>query len=348
MQTDFNMYGGEISGNTANSGGGISIRSGNFIMHSGLIRGNEAITGGGGGISISDAGILALSADIRGGTISGNTAVDGGGIHAINLTALTTSTAVIFSGNTANAPHDFFLSPEFGSGFVSQSCLWGLGPSGSVANIQWGSTSIAGAHLLNNYDIGYVDFPISYQVVTFDPNGGSFADTALSQIQADGQSQWRWISQAADAGVTNPLPAYSLAFDTTGNLQNLPLPRPTKTDYTFGGWFNSEAEANDLTSEDGRVQSTDSVTNDASRTLWARWTPAPPAGGGGGSPTGNATITGNATVTGGATLVDPPIPPEIPETPGYAEAPAIITLLFVIGIAAFAYRRVEEVKEKEE
>ena len=339
----FTMHNGSISNNVAGYGGGIEMDnlhgSTSFTMHGGEISNNVVITEGG-GIWAAESTV-----DILGGKIVNNVAgTVGGGVAIGPYTDLTTTANVIFMGNTANSPHDWYLHSDFLTGIVppGDSGFGGLG-GGSIANIDWASTSIAGAHLLNNYDINFAGAPIMYQVVTFDPNGGSFADTALSQIQADGQSQWRWISQVADTGVMAP--TYALAFNTAGNLQNLPLPHPTKSGYVFGGWFNSEAEANDLTSQDSRVQSTDSVTNDASRTLWARWTPAP-TGGGGGSPTGNATILDPPIIRPPPVIPEIPEPPVIPELPE-PEIPVTVILLSIIGIAVFAYRRVEEAKEKE-
>ena len=47
-----------------------------------------------------------------------------------------------------------------------------------------------------------------------------------------------------------------------------------RTGYTFGGWFNTQANANGTT-QDGQVLSADTVTNANAHTLWARWTPMP-------------------------------------------------------------------------
>ena len=71
-------------------------------------------------------------------------------------------------------------------------------------------------------------------------------------------------------------------------------------------------------------------------------------GGGGGSGTGNATVVDPITPEPPRPPItpEPPEPPEPPVTPEPPEAAAIIILLFVIGIAAFTYRKVEEVKEK--
>ncbi|MCL2569520.1 MAG: S-layer homology domain-containing protein, partial [Oscillospiraceae bacterium] len=76
----FTMYGGTISGNTAeHGGGGVSVRSGgSFVMHDGIISDNTASGNEGGGVQVWDSTFT-----MYGGIISGNTAkrfVDGGGV----------------------------------------------------------------------------------------------------------------------------------------------------------------------------------------------------------------------------------------------------------------------------
>ena len=298
----FTLQEGIISGNEATtcSGGGVAVSESSFIMSGGTISDNTAVSLHGGGIFNTAGG----SVNISGGTITSNTTLQmhgggiyndegssltisggiiinntapngfGGGIYTLSYDDLTIDSNTLFIGNTASSSHDWYLSPSFpgtpAGNVPSGESGWALG--GSITNIQWHSTSIAGAHLLNNYDINFSGAPIRYQVLNFNPNGGSFADTALSHIQADGQLQWRWISQVADTGVEDPPPTYSLAFDAAGNLQNLALPHPTRTNYNFGGWFDSEMSANGTTQE-GRVTDTDAVSDDIHRTLYARWIP---------------------------------------------------------------------------
>ena len=94
------------------------------------------------------------------------------------------------------------------------------------------------------------------QIITFNPNKGVFA--------GGDQLLTREISSIG---------TYTRAFDTSGNLLNPNLVHPTRSGYIFDGWFDTQANA-DGTTQAGRVLSTDNVTNEASRTLWARWTPA--------------------------------------------------------------------------
>ena len=114
----FNLFGGSISGNTANDGGGVH-NAGTFTMTDGTISGNTVVLRGGGGVHnyqgtftmkggtisgnnvTTDGGGVKNSAtfNLFGGTISGNKATtDGGGIE--NSATFTMSNGTI-SGNTA-------------------------------------------------------------------------------------------------------------------------------------------------------------------------------------------------------------------------------------------------------
>jgi uncharacterized repeat protein (TIGR02543 family) len=74
----FTMYGGEISGNKAADGGGVSVSGGTFTMNGGTISGNTAGSRGG-GVYVGIDGTFTMN----GGTISGNTASgsNGGGVR---------------------------------------------------------------------------------------------------------------------------------------------------------------------------------------------------------------------------------------------------------------------------
>ena len=77
-----NMYGGSITGNTANVGGGVYMYGGQFTMYGGSITGNTAKKsnnndGNGGGVYVNGGGTFTMT----GGEISGgNTAEKGGGV----------------------------------------------------------------------------------------------------------------------------------------------------------------------------------------------------------------------------------------------------------------------------
>ena len=76
---------------SVNNGGGVYIYSGVFEMSGGTISGNTAIRGGG----VNSNGTFTMT----GGTISGNTASEGGGVYVFDSFTMTDGT---ISGNTAN------------------------------------------------------------------------------------------------------------------------------------------------------------------------------------------------------------------------------------------------------
>ena len=89
----FNLYGGTISGNTAENGGGVYMtgyatssedKSGILNLYGGTISGNTA-TGNGGGVYVYNVASK-TPINLYGGTISGNTAANGGGVYMTNGT----------------------------------------------------------------------------------------------------------------------------------------------------------------------------------------------------------------------------------------------------------------------
>jgi len=298
FNSSFTMVNGEISGNTAGSGGGVALGSqGIFIMNGGKIDGNQGLNAAASGIASLSAGgvfmngvntqfvmnhgiisnnVAAMNGGgvgiwnvpltnftINGGQILNNIANNnGGGVHTHNYIFLTIGSGAIFSGNIAGSAHDFAQSALYPNPNLPVGAGGITTIGGSITNIAgWASTSIAGTHLLNNYDINYVQQPISYQTVIFNPNGGVFSGANKSPV--------RLIADYV---------AYTEILDSTGSLFNLPLSHPTRNGYTFAGWFNSLVEANNLGSEDGRIKLSDAVTSEADRTFYARWIaiPSPP------------------------------------------------------------------------
>jgi len=92
----FTMNGGEISGNTAQSSGGVMLRDGVFIMNGGKITGNTALGVGGGVRNPYANGVFTMN----GGEISGNSGTIGGGVR-LSGRAVFTMTGGRISGNTA-------------------------------------------------------------------------------------------------------------------------------------------------------------------------------------------------------------------------------------------------------
>jgi len=148
----FTFNGGTISGNVSRaSGGGIYIGTGSILtMHGGTIDGNSTTDdyGFGGGIYLytSDAASV-----IDGGTISNNTASNGGGID--NNATLTITNATI-SGNTANKLYVYGGGIEntknltLGEGTIitGNSATYGAG----VFNNIYGNLTVDGAVITGN------------------------------------------------------------------------------------------------------------------------------------------------------------------------------------------------------
>ena len=78
----FNMYGGEITYNEANYGGGVDVYEGTFTMSGGTIANNTTANYGGGVYVDRDS----CKFTMRGGSISGNTACNGGGVFVYSDT----------------------------------------------------------------------------------------------------------------------------------------------------------------------------------------------------------------------------------------------------------------------
>ena len=254
------VNGGTISGNTAtNHGGGVFVKAGSRTTTAG----DRAHTGTG-NTPIGTTLHFNATFTMNSGSITNNTADgNGGGIFTVRYQDLTTGNAVMFSGNAASSSHDFEQYTTYPLGPVAALSSGG-GLGGDIGNIAHPAGSVSTllyTHPLNNFDINFTGAATT-QVVTFNPNGGTF--TGGNQLPT------REILR------NEPTYTYSQAFETAGNNGNLVNPglaAPTRTNYTFGGWFNSLEEANYLISQDGRVFPTTVVTDTDARTLYARWIP---------------------------------------------------------------------------
>jgi hypothetical protein len=136
--SNFGMFGGMISGNTAkNQGGGLYIRKGNFWLTGGELSDNIAGADGGGLYFVN--GVFRLD----GGKISNNTAgTDGGGVWIAtkNFGKLYISNGIVFENNRAS--NAYTIRPEHTALYHRQ-----------IGNkVIWSSPFTQG---YNNYDISY-------------------------------------------------------------------------------------------------------------------------------------------------------------------------------------------------
>jgi hypothetical protein len=104
----FTMYGGTISGNTADAaGGGVYAGPGGiFIMEGGVIRDNTAGNGGG-GVYVSGSVLLPGKAIIKNGTIKENKARHGGGLYAGNFGRLELGSPPVSDPPPSGYPYDY-------------------------------------------------------------------------------------------------------------------------------------------------------------------------------------------------------------------------------------------------
>ena len=153
----FNMYGGSITNNAATNGdggGGVHNLFGTFTMYGGSITGNSADTRCGGGVYLARMGEFVM----KGGEITGNTAKNGGGVYtAVNgNTGLTVSgdAAITGNSNTAGKDENVYLV----SGKTIEIGADGLGEKASIGVIT-ADTITTGSYVTvaNGAENGYTD-----------------------------------------------------------------------------------------------------------------------------------------------------------------------------------------------
>ena len=153
----FNMYGGSITNNAATNGdggGGVHNLFGTFTMYGGSITGNSADTRCGGGVYLARMGEFVM----KGGEITGNTAKNGGGVYtAVNgNTGLTVSgdAAITGNSNTAGKDKNVYLV----SGKTIEIGADGLGEKASIG-VTTADTITTGSYVTvaNGAENGYTD-----------------------------------------------------------------------------------------------------------------------------------------------------------------------------------------------
>ena len=153
----FNMYGGSITNNAATNGdggGGVHNLFGTFTTYGGSITGNSADTRCGGGVYLARMGEFVM----KGGEITGNTAKNGGGVYtAVNgNTGLTVSGDAVITGNsnTAGKDENVYLV----SGKTIEIGADGLGEKASIG-VTTADTITTGSYVTvaNGAENGYTD-----------------------------------------------------------------------------------------------------------------------------------------------------------------------------------------------
>lgn len=266
----FTMTGGSIAGNTAESGGGVYVdEGGTFTMEDGSINNNQVTSGGGGGVMVNKG-----SFTLSGGSITGNATSDatygyGGGVCLYGTFNLS-GDAIIQNNTKAGATDNLYLG-------------WNTinitGPLGENARIGVTAEGVPRSFISGWSDNMAGENPADY----FSSDG----DALAISLNADGNvvlgSLCTTITLDPNGGT---LPEYSLVAGAA-------LPIPTKTGYTFDGWYENP----DFTGNPVADVPTDST---GELTFYAKWTANTytvifDANGGSVDPTSAVTVAGKLT-----------------------------------------------------
>ena len=239
----FTMTGGNITGNTAAAGGGVYVdEGGTFTMAGGSINNNKATLGGGGGVIVRE-GTFTLS----GGSITGNATDDetygfGGGVCLYGTFYL--SGDAIIQGNTKAGTADNL--------YLGWQVINITGPLGKNTHIGVTAENVPRSFISGWSDNMAGEDPSDY----FSSDGDSWSIGLNTAGDAVLGSQCTTITLNPNGGT---LPEYSL-------VEGAALPIPTKTGYTFAGWYENPGF--------GGSPVTDVPTGSTvGLTFYAKWTP---------------------------------------------------------------------------
>ena len=238
----FTMTGGSIAGNTANAGGGVYVdEGGTFTMEDGSINNNKTTTGAGGGVHVYKGTFTMTGGSITGNTTNSDTFGYGGGV-CLYGTFYLSGDAIIQNNTKAGATDNLYLG-------------WNTinitGPLGENARIGVTAEGVPRSFISGWSDNMAGENPADY----FSSDG----DALGIGLNADGNvvlgSLCTTITLNPNGGT---LPEYSLVAGAA-------LPIPTKTGYTFAGWYEDpEFSGNPVT---------DIPTNNTENlTFYAKWT----------------------------------------------------------------------------
>ena len=212
----FTMTGGSISGNTADAGGGVYVnKGGTFTMEDGSINNNNVTAGGGGGVMVNEG-----SFTLSGGSITGN---------ATNSKTFGYGGGVCLYGT-------FYLSGD--------SIIQNNTKDGTTDNLYlgWQTINITGP-LGENAHIGVTAENVPRSFISGWSNNMAGKDPA-DYFSSDGDALGIGLNANGDVVLgglcttitLNPnggtLPEFSLVAGAA-------LPIPTKTGYTFAGWYEN-------------------------------------------------------------------------------------------------------------
>ena len=243
----FTMTGGSIAGNTANAGGGVYVdEGGTFTMEDGSINNNQVTSGGGGGVMVNKG-----SFTLSGGSITGNATSDatygyGGGVCLYGTFNLS-GDAIIQNNTKAGATDNLYLG-------------WNTinitGPLGENAHIGVNAEGVNAEGVPRTFISRWSNNMAGENPADYFSSDGDALGIGLN---ADGNvvlgSLCTTITLDPNGGT---LPEYSLVAGAA-------LPIPTKTGYTFAGWYEKEDLSGDPVTEIPSYAVGD-------KQYWAKWT----------------------------------------------------------------------------
>ena len=266
----FTMTGGSIAGNTAAAGGGVYVdEGGTFTMAGGSINNNKATSGGGGGVMVN-LGTFTLS----GGSITGNATNDetygsGGGV-CLYGTFYLSGDSIIQNNTKAGSTDNLYLGWQ---------TINITGPLGENAHI-----GVTAENVPRSFISGWSNNMVGENPADYFSSDGDACGIGLN---ANGDvvlgSLCTTITLNPNGGA---LPEYSLVAGAA-------LPIPTKTGYTFAGWYENQEFSGDPVT----YVPTDSTKN---LNFYAKWTANTytvifDANGGSVNPTSAVTVAGKLT-----------------------------------------------------
>ena len=264
------MTGGGIAGNTAAAGGGVYVdEGGTFTMAGGSINNNKATSGGGGGVMVN-LGTFTLS----GGSITGNATNDetygsGGGV-CLYGTFYLSGNSIIQNNTKAGSTDNLYLGWQ---------TINITGPLGENAHI-----GVTAENVPRSFISGWSNNMVGENPADYFSSDGDACGIGLN---ANGDvvlgSLCTTITLNPNGGA---LPEYSLVAGAA-------LPIPTKTGYTFAGWYENQEFSGDPVTD---------VPTDSTKNLnfYAKWTANTytvifDANGGSVNPTSAVTVAGKLT-----------------------------------------------------
>lgn len=266
----FTMTGGSIAGNTAAAGGGVYVdEGGTFTMAGGSINNNKATSGGGGGVMVNLSTFTLSGGSITGNATNDETYGSGGGV-CLYGTFYLSGDSIIQNNTKAGSTDNLYLGWQ---------TINITGPLGENAHI-----GVTAENVPRSFISGWSNNMVGENPADYFSSDGDACGIGLN---ANGDvvlgSLCTTITLNPNGGA---LPEYSLVAGAA-------LPIPTKTGYTFAGWYENQEFSGDPVTD---------VPTDSTKNLnfYAKWTANTytvifDANGGSVNPTSAVTVAGKLT-----------------------------------------------------